>query len=248
MKRYHDYDAFAWLYNREWAFFGERIFPGLKAIAGDSLPEGARILDLCCGTGQLAKALVEKGYRVTGIDGSAEMLRYSRKNAPTAEFILSDARAFKLLAKYNAVFSTFDSLNHVMSLEELEKVFNSVFNCLAKRGIFIFDMTTKYHFEVLAKNIKEIREKPEYLYMMRTEYDAEKKRDKITITIFQSEGNLWNRSDTVLYQTWYPCKEVKSALEKAGFAGIRAHAFTPQRQLIEGTDDTDRIFYYARKP
>ncbi len=43
MKRYTDYDAFAWLYNMEWAFFGDNIFPALKTIAGDSLPD--RLLD-----------------------------------------------------------------------------------------------------------------------------------------------------------------------------------------------------------
>ena len=84
MKRYTDYDNFAWLYNQEWGAFGENIFPALKIIAGDKLPDGAKILDLCCGTGQLAKVLTEKGYQVTGIDGSAEMLRYAKENAPDA--------------------------------------------------------------------------------------------------------------------------------------------------------------------
>ena len=118
MKRYTDYDAFAWLYNREWGTFGSNIFfPALKVIAGDKLHDGARIIDLCCGTGQLAEVLVQKGYKVTGLDGSAKMLRYARRNAPAAKFILGDARTFNLPAKYDAVFSTFDSLNHIMTLE-----------------------------------------------------------------------------------------------------------------------------------
>ena len=60
MKRYNDYDVFAWLYNQEWGAYGSNILPALKKIAGDNLPDGARILDLCCGTGQLAKVLTEK--------------------------------------------------------------------------------------------------------------------------------------------------------------------------------------------
>ena len=83
MKRYSDYDVFAWLYNRELGFYGSNIFPFLKIIVGDNLPDGARILDLCCGTGQLVKVLCEKSYNVTGIDGSAKMLQYARNNAPT---------------------------------------------------------------------------------------------------------------------------------------------------------------------
>jgi ubiquinone/menaquinone biosynthesis C-methylase UbiE len=84
MERYSAYDNFAWLYNKEWTAYSEHIFPVLKDIAGKNLPDGARVLDLCCGTGQLAKILVEKGYRVTGIDGSAEMLRHAEGNAPDA--------------------------------------------------------------------------------------------------------------------------------------------------------------------
>ncbi len=248
MKRYADYDAFAWLYNREWHAYGENIFPALKAIAGDKLPDGARVLDLCCGTGQLAKILLEKGYKVTGIDGSEEMLRYAKENAAAAEFFPKDARDFKLPPEYDAAFSTFDALNHVMTLEGLERVFKNVFACLVGGGIFIFDLTTKYHFEVNMKTYNAVRETPEYLYTLRGSYNEENKTGEFHCTVFQPEGALWKRSDILLHQTWYPCEDVKSALEKAGFTNIRVHSFNPQRELIEGTDDTDRAFFYAQKP
>lgn len=248
MKRYTDYDAFAWLYNREWAFFGDNIFPGLRTIARDRLPDKSRILDLCCGTGQLAKVLIQKGYEVSGIDGSDRMLRYARKNAPAAKFSLGDARVFSLPAEYNAVFSTFDALNHIMTLEELEQVFKNVFACLVNGGIFIFDMTMKMHFESVTRNHNNIQEKPEYLYLARVEYDADKKLSQITITIFQPEGKLWKRSEIVLYQTWYPLEDIKAALTKAGFTDFRAHSFNQQRELQEATDDSDRAFFYVQKP
>ena len=248
MERYSDYDAFAWLYNRYFGFVGDNIFPGLALIAGDSLPDEGRILDLCCGTGQLAKVLTEKGYKVTGIDGSAEMLRYAKIHAPDAEFINKDARTFKLSSIYNAVFSTFDSLNHILTLEELSEVFVNVYKCLVNGGIFIFDMTMDKHFEVEAKDLKDIQEKPDCLYFVRNEYDAEKKLYRWNFTIFQPEDKLWKRSEFVLYQTWYPCKDIKSALEKAGFTGIRTHSFNPQREIEEATEDSTRIFFFAQKP
>jgi SAM-dependent methyltransferase len=248
MARYSDYDSFAWLYNKEWAFFADNIFPGLKAIAGDALPDGARVLDLCCGTGQLAKVLTEKGYQVTGIDGSARMLRYARKNAPGARFMAKDARSFRLPPGFDAVFSTFDALNHVLTLEELERVFINVFSCLISGGIFVFDMTTQKHFEVTSRNFKDIREKPGYLFFMRTDYDAEKRLGQWKMTLFRPEGKLWKRSEIVLYQTWYPLAEIRLSLKKAGFTGIRAYAFNPQREFEKGTEEADRVFFYAQKP
>ncbi len=78
--RYSDYDDFAWVYNKHW---GDNFTPAaltvLKKLVFSRIPVDARILDLCCGTGQLAQALSERGYAVTGIDGSQEMLRYARK-------------------------------------------------------------------------------------------------------------------------------------------------------------------------
>jgi len=248
MKRYADYDAFAWLYNQEWRAFGENIFPALKIIAGDKLPDGAKILDLCCGTGQLAKVLIEKGYLVTGIDGSKEMLRYAKENAPDAEFIPRDARNFRLPAVYNAVFSTFDSLNHIMTIEELQQVFKNVNQCLVSGGIFIFDMTMQKHFEIYQKGFKEIKETLDYFYTMRINYDPEKRISQWICTIFQPESKLWKRSEIVLYQTWYPLEDIKSSLGKVGFTGIRAHSFNQQCELEEATEDSTRVFFYAQKP
>ena len=49
----------------------------LRAFAG--LPAGSHIVDLPCGTGRLAAALLAAGYRVTGIDISPAMLRQAAR-------------------------------------------------------------------------------------------------------------------------------------------------------------------------
>jgi SAM-dependent methyltransferase len=248
MERYSDYDAFAWFYNKEWTAFSIRIFPILKQIAGEKLPDKAKILDLCCGTGQLAKILTEKGYRVTGIDGSEEMLRCARQNAPDAKFILKDARTFKFSPVYDAAFCTFDSLNHIMVLKELHQVFRNVYNCLAKNGIFIFDMTTKKHFETKQKGFKDVQESPDFLYTVRCDYNEEKKTSESYFTIFQPRGKNWERFDIKLYQTFYPREEIESALQQAGFKYIKAWTFDRERSLQEASEDSLRIFFYAQKP
>jgi SAM-dependent methyltransferase len=249
MNRYRDYDNFAWLYNTEWAHYGENIFfPVLKDIAREKLPDGARVLDLCCGTGQLAKVLTENGYKVTGIDGSEEMLRYAKTNAPDAEFILDDARTFRLPPVYNAVFSTFDSLNHIMGLEELQSAFNNVYKCLVNGGIFIFDLNTEKAFEAQWKLFKEVKEKPDYLYTVRGDYDKENKTGQFHCTIFQRKAKNWKRTDIILREKWYSQTEVKSALEKTGFTDIHMYAFDRQMGLREFNDESTKIFYLAQKP
>lgn len=48
---------------------------------------GARILDIGCGRGGLAKALIARGAHVTGIDPQEKALAEARKAAPEAEFV-----------------------------------------------------------------------------------------------------------------------------------------------------------------
>jgi len=54
---------------------------------------GRRVLDVGCGTGQLAAALAERGARVWGADPSPEMLDVARRAAPRAGFKEGGAEA-----------------------------------------------------------------------------------------------------------------------------------------------------------
>ncbi|MFF7158235.1 methyltransferase domain-containing protein [Streptomyces sp. NPDC008139] len=57
----------------------------------ETLPAGARVLDLGCGTGlPTARQFTDAGLRVTGVDLSAGMLAQARVNAPAADFVQAD--------------------------------------------------------------------------------------------------------------------------------------------------------------
>jgi demethylmenaquinone methyltransferase / 2-methoxy-6-polyprenyl-1,4-benzoquinol methylase len=52
---------------------------------------GARVLDACCGTGDLAIACAREGAVVTGLDFSERMLERARRKAPDLEWVGGDA-------------------------------------------------------------------------------------------------------------------------------------------------------------
>jgi len=54
---------------------------------------GDRVLDACCGTGDLAVAAAQAGGKVTGVDFSRPMLERARRKAPELEWIEADALA-----------------------------------------------------------------------------------------------------------------------------------------------------------
>lgn len=137
--RYTDYDRLASVYDRHWAFFAEGIVPVLDRLVLGDLPDGSHVIDLCCGTGRLARMLTDR-FEVSGIDGSSRMIDIAKRNAPEARFIIADAREFALDGQAAAVVSTFDSLNHVMSIGDLTDVFLRVRAVLEPGGSFVFDM------------------------------------------------------------------------------------------------------------
>ena len=79
----------------------------------EGLPAAAKVLDLGCGTGEpVAKYVVERGFRVTGVDESEQMLKFARQIVPEAEFIQADMIDVELNATFDAAVA-WDSMFHV---------------------------------------------------------------------------------------------------------------------------------------
>ncbi|HLM66022.1 MAG TPA: class I SAM-dependent methyltransferase, partial [Longimicrobium sp.] len=134
------YDDLAWIYDRHWGRDTERALGTIGRLALDGRPPPARVLDLCCGTGQLDRALHERGYTVTGVDGSPEMIRHARRNAPECEFVVADVRDFSLPCAYDVALCMYDSLNHLMELGDLRRAFGAVRRALRPGAPFLFDL------------------------------------------------------------------------------------------------------------
>ena len=135
------YDDFAWFYDRYWnEEFHSLAFPILERVWLARLPARSEILDVCCGTGYLAGLLLGRGHSVTGIDCSPVMIEYARENQPAGRFQVADVTSFHLPGAFDAAVSTFDSINHILSVKELQAAFRRVAAALAAGGLFAFDV------------------------------------------------------------------------------------------------------------
>lgn len=242
MERYSAYDDLAWIYNNYWAQPLRFLLP-LEQLILDGAPPDAHILDLCCGTGQLAAALTARGYRVTGVDGSNEMLRYARENAPQAELILGDARELDVSAMFDGAVSQYDSLNHVMDLAELQAVFRRVQTSLLPGARFLFDLNTEEGFQARWNDSSFGLAAEDHAYVARSTYDPEDRVGLFSVTMFFLRDGSWERSDVELHQRCYGVTEVCDALIDAGFE--TAQTYDVQEEL--GLDAPGRAFFVAEK-
>jgi SAM-dependent methyltransferase len=243
MKRYADYDPFAWLYTEYWGDeFHSQAAPALDQLILRHLPKRAAVLDLCCGDGRITRQLARRGFVVTGLDGSEKMLAYAKRRLPKAEFLLADARKFRLPARFDAVISTFDSLNHVMTFKDLESVFGNVWACLKPGGLFAFDLNREEAYrELWARTSTGVDR--EAVSVARGAYDSKRGIATCDVTLFRFDEG-WQRSDFRLTQKYHPEAGVLAALTRAGFKAETHDAVTLGMQ---GDIGVGRTFYLASK-
>lgn len=213
-----DYGAFAWLYDREWGENSLQFVPALDRLVLDGLPVGSRILDLACGTGQVAALLAERGYRVTGLDVSEEMLAFARSHAPGVAFVQADARTFELPDTVDAVLSLYDSLNHIMSVDDLREVLARVRAVLVPGGRFVFDLNTEDAHPAGVWRDSFVGE--DYVAVVQSSYDAEARKARFVAILFRPSGEGWERTDVTLLQRCHTEGEVRDALRRAGFIDV----------------------------
>ncbi len=79
-------------------------------------PTGGRILDIPCGNGRHSLELAARGYRVTGIDLSAEFVAEAKATGAAggldAEFLLQDMRAIDMEAEFDGAFCFGNSFSY----------------------------------------------------------------------------------------------------------------------------------------
>lgn len=241
---YSDYDRFAWFYNRHWGEeFSKPALGIFERILFPHLPREAAILDLCCGTGQLAAGLAERGYWVTGIDGSRAMLEFARRNAPSVEFIHADARDFALPPVFDAAVSTFDSLNHLLEREDLTAAFRCVSAALREGGIFVFDLNMEHEFEKSGRESSYDLMEADHACTVRSHYDPETRLKRYEVKMYRREQDEWKREDLLLLQRYYSAPEIISSLREAGFT--RVQMLDAERELDFSISE-GRAFFIAR--
>lgn len=189
---------------------------------------GKRLLDLGCGTGNITIPLAQKGYQITAVDRSAEML--AQAQAKSAALGLSidwrqqDMTALHLADEageeplFDAVIATFDAFNYLTEPEDLQELLHRLNGLLADGGILLFDVQTPYKLrQYLGNNIFTLH-RPEVEYMWENHFDEEEQLCQMDITFFiRQENGLYRRVTECHQEKVYDLDMLKTWLKFSDF-------------------------------
>ena len=113
--------------------YGEDVIALLNPV------EGEDILDVGCGTGDLAALIAKQGATIIGIDSSKEMVEAAKQKYPHLHFEIMPAEDFSFEKKFDAVFSN-ATLHWVL---EKEKAAQCIYNCLKPGGRLVAEFGGK---------------------------------------------------------------------------------------------------------
>lgn len=100
---------------------------------------GPELLEFGSGTGKHGRLLAERGYRVTGIERSAEMAAQALKTDGFTCF-QGNICTVQLGRTFDAVLSLFHVISYQVSNADVQAVFARAFEHLLPGGLFVFDV------------------------------------------------------------------------------------------------------------
>lgn len=247
--------VFARVYNERWAGFVQQVAPTLHDFYVNT-PLGQQersLLDLCCGTGQLARYFLERGFHVTGVDLSEAMLAHARDSAAPyvengqARFFQADAADFTLSERFGLVVSTYDALNHLPDETALRGCFRCAHAVTAPGGTFLFDLNTRAGLLERWNSISVI-DTEEVMIVTRGIYDGLGERAWTKISGFaRTEGGTYERFDETVYNTVFGMEAVRAMLLESGWSDAHCARLADLTRPIEEPEKERRVFFVARK-
>jgi len=243
---YHEYAA---IYDRSGQLaFSLRMVSYLETVLARHGVQSTSLADVACGTGTFALAMAAKGWDVVGIDASEAMLAQARAKAAAqgraVRWIQQDMRSLRLEQPVSLVTCLYDSLNYMLTSDDLLQAFRSAHRCLTPGGWYVFDMNTAYAFASMWDGDTYVHDSADLTVLLSGAYDERKQRVHATVTWFERQGDLWAKGSEEHVEQAYPPEQIATHLQDVGFT---VEGYYDCFTLRAPDDETVRILWVAQR-
>jgi SAM-dependent methyltransferase len=185
----------AWIHHTGYAGHVDNTRDGLLArLRTHGQGAGLRVLDVGCGSGLLAHALLAAGHAVVGIDASPAMIDLAREHAPAGEFRVLTLPARAGLPDADAVVSTGHVLNYLDSRDEVALALAELAAAVRPGGLLAIDLMTERFCDARDIRHPHARVCDDWAIVTRFSRPAPYRFDR-EITVFRRLDEGWRRSD-----------------------------------------------------
>lgn len=191
----------AWVHHTGYSQHVAQTRAGIvRLLRARGLGAGALVLDVGCGSGLLARALLAEGFAVLGVDASPAMIAIARDHAPAANFRVVrlptglPAGADGALPEADAVVSTGHVLNYLDSRDGIAAALAELARAVPSAGLLAIDLITERFCE--ARDLAQVHGKvaDDWAIVSRFSRPQPFRFDR-HITVFRRAGDAWRRSD-----------------------------------------------------
>jgi SAM-dependent methyltransferase len=208
----------AYVHDAGFRGFAESAAPFLISHLRGQNRRGGLVVELGCGSGIQAAAVIDAGYDVLGFDISPAMIELARQQAPKGEFRVASFLDVEIphclvVTAVGEIFNyLFDERN---SPAQLEMLFRRVFAALEPGGRFLFDVA-------LVGRIPEgvrrtFAEGADWACLYEGREDSSKKSLTRQITSFRRVGDHFQRHTETHRLRLYEREPLRESLRKIGF-------------------------------
>lgn len=246
--------TFARFHHQRWMNVNRQLTPLLTEYYQNSEPGRRKlsVLELGCGTGHVALNFLEKGYRVTAVDPSGNMLALARESAARyvgsgqASFVHSELDRVEVPEGFGLCLAVHDDFNHFGSVEALSACFTLAQRAVAGGGLFLFDLHTRHGLQRLNNVI--IEDNQQAMAAIRGIYDGERDRLLVKFTGFlRSDDGRYDRFDELLVSHAFELDRVSQALRDSGWGEFHYAKYTDLGKPLADPEKVSRVFAVARR-
>lgn len=231
--------------------FARRLAPKIRRFyeQTDAGASNHEVLDLACGTGQLAAHFLEHGYRVVGLDRSPHMLRHAREacarfiSEDRALFVEGDASDFHIERRFGLVTCTFNGLNHLPNWNDVMRCVNCVQEALAPGGYFVFDINTPHGLREIVDKI-ELHDSHEEIIVRKRMFDGERVI-LYASGCFAHEG-VWHRYRETILKIVINPEELLQSMSESGWSSV-TYMDEKLEEPVADTKERAVLYGVARK-
>lgn len=195
-------------------------------------------LELACGTGKIASKLKKKFKYFCISDLSLQMIRSAENHI---DRVCCNMTQLPFKGKFDFIYSTFDSVNYLLSKQKIISLLDEVSNCLEDDGIFTFDVSLENNSKLYQRYLNRKGSVNDIKFIQKSHYNESKRIHYNYFEILLANGQ---KVEEIHRQKIYRFEEYFEFIDHSDFYVYKCkNAFTE----TDANDQSERAQFILKK-